>query len=92
MDLNGSTPLDGMLRAAAEQQRMQQVLGEVMKQTLQNPQQMRRLNVSLVGVGDDGTYKVLMIATPTGERIDVPLAPAAITQIVRELGTVEAGS
>lgn len=83
MDLSHASawPVDRMLQEAAQRDQAQRLLQQALRMTLQNPQRVTTLNVSLTGLRKDGDTHVLMVALPSGERIDIPMKPQGIAEL-----------
>ena len=91
--LMGPRDVDRMLEAAKAQevrrQQEHQNLVRELKLTLEQPHKILRLNTTLCGLTTEGELKVLHIATPGGERFDVPLSSVALANIARAVGEIE---
>lgn len=82
IDLPGA---DDMLRQAQAQAEAHQMLQNVLRAALQSPHEVRELRVSMIALADEDGKKTLLIATPTGERIDVPLSETMARGLLRGL-------
>lgn len=94
MPVNGDTHIDALLRGAAEQQRQQQMIQQALVQVMRDPARTTRLNLTIIALADEAqpegpARKILMIATPSGERIEVPLAPQVAGMLHRALEPAE---
>lgn len=82
--------IEQMIAQQNAQQQAEQMLVATLRATLQQPAMIRQLNVCMVALGtgtggNGGSGKVLHVALPSGERIDVPLSRMAETQLLRGL-------
>lgn len=67
------------------QQAAQRQLQQALQATLANPARIDRINMSMTGVAQEGGQKILMVALPSGTRIDVPLPPQVARVIANQL-------
>lgn len=76
---------DPLMQAAQAQQAAEAQLQAVLQMTLQRPAESRRLNIALPAVVTEKGTKILYIALPTGERIELPLPKMVARALAREL-------
>lgn len=99
MDINHGRiipPQDDVLaqalhRANAEQAAQQQ-MAMILQQALGNPHTVRRYNVSAAQLVHDGDQPMLHVGLLSGERLEIPLSPQALTQISRAAQAGESDS
>jgi hypothetical protein len=77
-----------ILRRVGAQAKAQEQLVAVLQSTIQQPHTIRRVNVNMAAVIAEGDQRVLVIATPGGERIDIPLSEVACAELSRALSAL----
>jgi ribosome maturation factor RimP len=78
---------DGLLRIAQQQSEAQQMMEMALRATLENPHTTHRHRIHLTAVQVDGSNRVLRVAIPTGEAIDIEMSAQTAGQVARALLT-----
>ena len=100
MDRNGQQA-DALLQQIRAQATAEQMLKQMLDQTLRAPALSTRAGANKVAIVEEPhpsgselvpATKVLLVALPNGERWEVPLSPDAQRSLLRQLGNPETGA
>jgi hypothetical protein len=92
-DNNGhSAQVESMIRDQQAREQAQRQLEQMLHMTMQSPSRITRLNISLAAIVDEDGRKVLLVALPSGERIEIPMPAANAQKLAEALASSDANN